>query len=102
MALGLQAHDGEEIIQETFLLLFQHLQNEKPRQNLPGWIFRVARNLALKQRAANQRRMVRTIEFEDSAIEQHSDREENPEEQLQSKQRQQRLLAIVGALAEKD
>jgi RNA polymerase sigma-70 factor (ECF subfamily) len=102
IVLGLSAHDGEEIIQETFLLLFQHLQSEKPRQNLPGWIFRVARNLALKQRGANQRRMVRTIEFDDSSIEQHSNREGNPEEQLQSKQRQQRLLAIVGALPEKD
>jgi RNA polymerase sigma-70 factor, ECF subfamily len=102
LALGLSAQDGEEIIQETFLLLFQHLQNDKPRQNLPGWIFRVARNLALKQRAVNRRRMVQTIEFDDSSIKQHPDQEENPEEQLQSKQKQRLLLAIVGALPERD
>jgi RNA polymerase sigma-70 factor, ECF subfamily len=102
LALGLSALDGEEIIQETFLFLFQHLQKDKPRHNLPGWIFRVARNLALKQRAVNQRRMLRTVEFDDCALDQHLDQEESPEQQIQSRQKQQRLLAVVGALPEKD
>jgi RNA polymerase sigma-70 factor, ECF subfamily len=102
LVLGLSAHDGEEIIQETFLLLFQHLKNNKPRHNLPGWIFRVARNLALKQRAVNQRRILQRIGFDDPSIAQPQSREENPEEQLQSKQRQQQLLAIVSALPERD
>src|SRR5271163_2015824 len=55
ISLGLSRHDGEEIIQEVFLALFRHLQLERSRQNLRGWIFRVAHNLALKQRSANQR-----------------------------------------------
>jgi RNA polymerase sigma-70 factor, ECF subfamily len=102
LALGLSAHDGEEIIQESFLLLFEHLQSEKSRQNLRGWVFRVARNLALKQRAANQRRMLRTVEFNDNLPSQHVDRDLNPEEKLESKQRQHRLLAVVRALSEQD
>jgi RNA polymerase sigma-70 factor (ECF subfamily) len=95
-------HDGEEIVQESFLLLFLHLQSGKSRQNLRGWVFRVARNLALKQRAANQLQMRRTVDFDETLPEQHADRNPNPEEQLRSRQRQSRLLAVVRALPEQD
>src|SRR5208282_715893 len=99
---GLSVHDGEEIVQESFLLLFQHLQHGKSRQNLRGWVFRVARNLALKQRAANQLCLRRTVEFDETLPEQHANQNLNPEEQLQSWQRQKRLLAVVRALPEHD
>jgi RNA polymerase sigma-70 factor, ECF subfamily len=102
LALGLSVHDGEEIIQESFLLLFQHLRQGKSRQNLRGWVFRVARNLALKQRAANQLRLRQIVEFDETLREQSVDRSLNPEEQLQSRQRQKRLLAVVQALPEQD
>ena len=52
-ALGLALHDGEEIVQEVFIALFQHLRQGKPKTNLKGWVFRVAHNLALKQRMRN-------------------------------------------------
>jgi len=102
LALGLSAHDGEEIVQESFLLLFQHLRRGKSRQNLRGWVFRVARNLALKQRSANQRRLHRVIEFDDTLPEQHVSRDLNPEEELQKRMRQKRLLAVLRALPEQD
>jgi RNA polymerase sigma-70 factor, ECF subfamily len=102
LVLGLSAHDGEEIIQESFLLLFQHLQRGKSRQNLRGWVFRVARNLALKQRASNQQRLQRLVEFDEASVARHVDRNPNPEETLQSRVRQERLLAVVRALPEAD
>ena len=102
LVLGLSAHDGEEIIQESFLLLFQHLQRGKSRQNLRGWVFRVARNLALKQRYANQIWLRRTVEFDEALPEQKVDRNPNPEEQLRNSQRRRRLLAVVRALPEQD
>ncbi|HEY1657538.1 MAG TPA: sigma-70 family RNA polymerase sigma factor [Candidatus Sulfotelmatobacter sp.] len=102
LALGLSLHDGEEIVQESFLLLFQHLRQGKSRENLRGWIFRVGRNLALKQRSANQRNVSRTVEFDDDAPGQNVDSGMNPEEALRSKQRQRQLLAVVGALPEQD
>src|ERR1700677_2935413 len=49
LSFGLPIQDAEEVVQEVFLALFQHLQRGKARQNLPGWIFRVTHNLALKQ-----------------------------------------------------
>jgi RNA polymerase sigma-70 factor (ECF subfamily) len=102
LVLGLSAHDGEEIIQESFLLLFQHLQRGKPRQNLRGWVFRVARNLALKRRFANQQHLRRLVEFDESFVAQQADRSPNPEEQVQDRLRQKRLLAVVRALPELD
>jgi RNA polymerase sigma-70 factor (ECF subfamily) len=102
LVLGLSVHDGEEIVQESFLLLFQHLRRGKSRQNLRGWIFRVARNLALKQRTANQVRLRRTVDFDETLPEQQTDRNPNPEEQLQTRQRQRRLQAVVRALPEQD
>lgn len=102
LVLGLSVHDGEEIVQESFLLLFQHLRRGKSRQNLRGWIFRVARNLALKQRTANQIRLRRTVDFDETLPEQQTDRNPNPEEQLQTRQRQRRLQAVVRALPEQD
>jgi RNA polymerase sigma-70 factor (ECF subfamily) len=102
LALGLSAHDGEEIIQESFLLLFRHLRGGKSRQNLRGWVFRVARNLALKQLYANQIWLRRTVDFSEAPPEQKVDRNPNPEEELRRRQRQKRLLAVVRALPEQD
>ena len=102
LALGLQVHDGEEIIQESFLLLFQHLRQGKSRENLRGWVFRVARNLGLKHREAEQWRMRRVVEFDESLPEQAADQSPNPEEQFRMRQRQTRLLAVVSALPEQD
>ncbi len=102
LCLGLSAHDGEDVIQESFLLLFQHLRQGKPRQNLRGWVFRVSRNLALKRRRVTRCNLQNTVEFDSSFSDQCRDRSPNPEEQLASGQRQNRLLAVVSALSEQD
>jgi RNA polymerase sigma-70 factor, ECF subfamily len=101
-SIGLTAHDGEEIIQESFLLLFQHLRRGKSRENLRGWIFRVARNLALKLHKQNQASLRRTVELDADANIQAWANDANPEEQACNRQRQLRLLAVVRALPERD
>jgi RNA polymerase sigma-70 factor (ECF subfamily) len=45
LSFGLTVHDAEDIVQETFLALFRHLQLGRSRQNLRGRIFRVGRTL---------------------------------------------------------
>ncbi|MBV8818233.1 MAG: hypothetical protein JO022_07730, partial [Acidobacteriaceae bacterium] len=55
LAMGLGVQDGEEVVQEVFLALFQHLRMGKSRRNLRAWVFRVAHNLGLKQRCRNHR-----------------------------------------------
>jgi RNA polymerase sigma-70 factor (ECF subfamily) len=101
LSFGIPVHEAEEVIQEVFLSLFRHLQLGKSRQNLRGWLFRVAHNLALKQRYANQR-------SPDAALsdwmiaEQQFDPSPNPEEQLSFAQKHRRLLAVFHALPEDD
>jgi RNA polymerase sigma-70 factor (ECF subfamily) len=101
LSFGLSLHDGEEITQEVFLALFEHLRIGKSRHNLRGWIFRVAHNLALKQRQANQR-LSGGRSSDEARAEKQPDLAPSPEEQLLSRQRQQHLLAVLEALPERD
>jgi len=98
LSLGLPAAEGEEIVQETFLALFQHLQRGKPRHNLRGWVFQVAHNLALKQRKATQRTRQNLLEHPWTP----ADHALDPEQQLATNQRQVRLAAVLQALPEQD
>ena len=98
--LRLPIEEGEDIVQEVFLSLFQHLRRGKSRENLRGWIFRVGHNLALKRREGMGRYVVQQHEPND--LEHVGDPAPNPESAVASKQRQARLLAVVGALSEQD
>lgn len=101
LSLGLSVHDGEEITQEVFLALFQHLRMGKCQRNLRGWIFRVAHNLALKRRQAKQRLKEGAL-ADRLAGESQLDSSPNPEEQVLAAQRQRRLLVALEALPEQD
>lgn len=101
LCLGVQLHDGEEIVQESFLLLFQHLQRGKSRENLRGWLFGVVRNLALKVHREN-RASARRFQFDQPLARLPSDRDANPEQEMSDRQRQERLWAVVRALPEQD
>jgi RNA polymerase sigma-70 factor (ECF subfamily) len=98
--IGLGFPDGEEVIQEVFLSLFQHLNSGKSRENLRGWLFRVAHNQGLRWRYRVRREWeARTAaRIEDTAI----DAGPSPEAQVAHTQTQQRLLAVVKALPETD
>ena len=102
LALGLPVPEGEEVIQEVFLALFQHLQRGRSRQNLRGWIFRVAHNLGLKRRMARAREVVSAAGEQEFLAAAWPDPAENPEEHLLSSQRLQRLQAVLRALPEQD
>jgi RNA polymerase sigma-70 factor (ECF subfamily) len=99
-SLGLCLHDGEEIIQEVFLLLFQLLQHHRSHENLRGWLFRVAHNLALKKRAANQANAERNYYL--FSGDEHHDPGPSPEERVFLEQRRRRLLSVVQALPDQD
>jgi RNA polymerase sigma-70 factor, ECF subfamily len=101
LSFGLSVHDAEEVTQDVFLALFRHLQRGKSRRNLRGWIFRVAHNLALKQRAANKR-LQDTLDADFTILQAKLDATLNPEEQLTSGQTLQRLLTVLRALPEQD
>jgi RNA polymerase sigma-70 factor (ECF subfamily) len=98
LSFGLSIEDGEEIVQEVFLALFQHLQQSKPRQNLRGWVFRVTHNLALRQRGQSRRNP--QIGPYEAAL--PVDPAPGPEDQLASSEREERLQKALRALPELD
>jgi RNA polymerase sigma-70 factor (ECF subfamily) len=97
---GVNAHDTEDVVQDVFLSLFRHVQLGRPRTNLRGWLFRVAHNLALKQRLRTKRRQA--VETTNAAEAAGSDNGPSPEQQVASLERRQRLLAVFRALPERD
>jgi RNA polymerase sigma-70 factor (ECF subfamily) len=102
LGLGLPTPDGEEIVQEVFLALFQHLQRGKPRHNLRAWVFQVVHNLALKQRNLTRSRQSLLERGGTSSENYLVDRVPNPEEQFARNQRRVRILGVWQALPEQD
>lgn len=96
----LDVSDAEEILQETFLALFKHLQRGKSRSNLRGWLFRVAHNLALRKRMRDRKELqnVSGPAVETTIL----DPAPSPEDQLLGLEEHLRLIAVVAALPEQD
>jgi RNA polymerase sigma-70 factor (ECF subfamily) len=101
LSFGIAVPDAEEIVQEVFLALFQHLRQKKSRTNLQGWVFRVAHNSALKHRTRVRRESDRFSHVPE-ILARTEDSNPGPEESAASGQRQQKLLAVVRALPEQD
>jgi RNA polymerase sigma-70 factor (ECF subfamily) len=97
-SFGLALPDGEEVLQDVFLSLFQHLDRGRPNENIRAWLFRAAHNLALRRRLCTRRDSENRAGAyaEDLAL----DPEANPEDQLANRQTRQRLLAVVEAFPE--
>jgi RNA polymerase sigma-70 factor, ECF subfamily len=96
-SLGLKCHDAEDIVQEVFLALFRHLQSERSRSNLLGWLFRVTHNLALK------RRVLYSLEDQAKAMEEiYSTVDPGPEEGILFGERHFKLRRAFEALPETD
>ena len=99
-SFGLDVQSSEDVVQEVFLALFRHVGRGGDRTNLRGWLFRVAHNMALKQRARERRwaraaALIPIIWF-------HMDPSANAEEQIMETERQTRLQAVVMALPARD
>lgn len=100
LTFSLGVSDSEDIVQETFLALFQHLRAGKSRENIRAWLFRVAHNLALKKRQSARRE---AAQLSDSSLDVEAaliDPAPNAEDQAAANQRHSRVLAVVRALPE--
>jgi RNA polymerase sigma-70 factor, ECF subfamily len=100
LSLGLPLGDAEEVVQEVFISLFRHLCQGKSRENLRGWLFRVAHNLAFKRLHSTRRELeARAVA---GAGEFAIDPGPSPEARMVSDQTRSRLLAVVEALPQQD
>lgn len=100
-SFGLSRVDGEEVLQESFLALYRHLQRGGPRSNLRGWIFRVAHNMSLKKNYAN-RYAHNFAPLDESDRCQPHDPAPNPEQRATSLQRDERLRRVLRSLPPQD
>lgn len=101
MSLGLPACAAEDVAQDAFLALFQHLRLGRDRSNLRGWLFRVAHNLALRHRRSVHHRLM-VSGLADTVTERAIEPGANPEEALSHRQRWQRWRLVVEAMPERD
>ena len=100
LTFGLMPPEGEEIVQEVFLSLFSHVQQGKPGQNLRGWAFRVARNLALRRHRSKKRKPEDLFGLGLLPCQDPVDPRPNPEERAINGNRRQRLMAAFSSFPE--
>lgn len=102
--VGLRSEEAEDIAQEAFLRLFKHLLEQRREENLQGWIFRVAHNLAVDQ---YKRQRLFTLKSPQEWTELSGllpDQTPNPEERLLDEERiariDQRLAMLTSRQAQ--
>ena len=98
-SFGLPPQDSEDVLQEAFLSLFQHLAHGRSRANLRGWLFRVAHNLALKRRSLIKTSTHGSLENHSGA---HRDFSPTPHDLLEFKEEHSVYNAVLEALPEQD
>jgi RNA polymerase sigma-70 factor (ECF subfamily) len=65
--LGLTTENAEDVVHETFLRLLEHLRGTEGNENLRGWIFRVAYNLAMDIHRSEKHRSHPTTDLLEAA-----------------------------------
>jgi RNA polymerase sigma-70 factor (ECF subfamily) len=98
---GVAPDVADDIVQEVFVALFQHLRKGGGRENLRGWVMQVGYRLALKHRRRESRRGRWQLPW-DSAAERVCDAALGPEDACAAAQDQRRLRAVLKALPERD
>ena len=101
--LHLRADQAEDVVQETFLRLYQHLSRSSfERHNLRGWVWRVAHNLGVNLAMATSRKEGGTELDLGEVSEWLADPGPNPEQALEQMQRTERVAAGFESLNERD
>lgn len=98
LALGLGPGEAEEVVQETFLRLCQHLAAGGPQPNLRAWVFRVAHNLARDEYRRRQRRPAQQLDEAQTDTRVYSDPSATPEQRAIAQQRLERLAIALERL----
>jgi RNA polymerase sigma-70 factor (ECF subfamily) len=98
LALGLDSAEAEEVLQETFLRLCQHLASDNPQAKLRGWVFRVAHNLARDEHRRRKRRPAQSLHSVPASAASPVDPRATPEQQLIAREQEDQLVTALGRL----
>lgn len=95
--LSVNPETAQEIVQESFLKLHEHLLANGDRTNLRAWLYRVAHNLGRNAQMASH--SVRTDSLEVDAARERSATAPSPEEELLEQERMTRLRRAMDDLS---
>jgi len=93
--LGVEPHEAEDIIQETFLKLFQSLASGMRDDNLRGWVFRVAHNLTINLHKSTSKLLSSEVDEVAKVLRCRIDARLNPEEVVLKKEQLARMVSAV-------
>lgn len=95
--LGVNPETAQEIVQESFLKLHQHLLANGDRTNLRAWLYRVAHNLGRNAQMASH--SIRTDSLDAGAARDACATAPSPEEELLEQERTTRLRSAMDDLS---
>lgn len=96
VGLGLSADEAQDIVQDAFLSLHQHLTGGGSQENIRSWLFRVAHNAARNRQNRYERRFAAPLE---DGFDSASD-EATPEHVVLEKEKFRRLQQAIKLLTE--
>jgi RNA polymerase sigma-70 factor (ECF subfamily) len=95
VGLGLSADESQDIVQDAFLKLHQHVASEGSQENIRSWLFRVAHNAARNRQNRYERRFSAPLE---EGLNSASD-EATPERVVLDKEKFRRLGEAIRLLS---
>jgi len=98
---GVSPDVADDIVQETFLALFQHLRKGGHRENLRAWVIQVGYRLALKHRRGEGRRRRWQGPWEADVVD-VSDPTTGPEAACAANEDRRRVRSVLRVLPERD
>jgi RNA polymerase sigma-70 factor (ECF subfamily) len=98
VCLGLSADEAQDVVQDTFVSLHQHLSAGGPQENIRGWLFRVAHNGARNRQHSYDRRFGKALHPDFDSIA----NEATPEQAVLEKDKFRRLGEAILLLTESE
>ena len=68
VCLGLSADEAQDVVQDAFLSLHQHIESGGSQENIRSWLFRVAHNQARNRQQSYDRRFVAPLDATVQAV----------------------------------
>src|SRR5579862_7843167 len=68
VCLGLSADEAQDVVQDAFLMLHRHLAAGASKDNVRGWVFRVAHNGARNRQKRYERRFAASLDPQAESI----------------------------------
>ena len=98
VCLGLKADEAQDVVQDAFLSLQRHLASGGDQENVRGWVFRVAHNLARNRQTSYHRRFGETLDGGRDFLAEDA----TPEQLVLEKEKLRHLAAAIQSLTKSE